>query len=151
MINSTVLAGAIFGMNMTIAYPPGFDPDPKYMDEARRQAKESGATIETTNNLDEACENADVILSTYWDKISPTEEGIDRDEYEKLRESLSGWRIDKKHFDIAAKSAIFMNCMLLQRGMSATAEVIDGPMSVLYDEAENRLHTEKTILALTMG
>lgn len=151
MINSTVLAGAIFGMNMTIAYPPGFDPDPKYMDEARRRTKESGATIEITNNLDEACENADVILATYWGIVPNKGEFPNRDEYEKLRESLSDWRIEKKHFDIAAKNAIFMNCMPIQRGVSATSEIIDGPMSVLYDEAENRLHTEKAILALTMG
>ena len=151
MLHSTLLAGATFGMNMTFAYPPGFDPDPKYMNEAKKRAKESGATIEITNNLDEACENADVILATYWGKIPSRGEDIDRDEYENLRESLSSWQIQKRHFDIANKNAIFMNCMPIRRGMSATAEVIDGPMSVLYDEAENRLHTEKAILALTIG
>jgi len=151
MIHSTLLAGAIFGMNMTLAYPPGLDPDPKYMNEAKRRAEQSGGTIEITNNLNEACENADVILATYWGPVPPRGELPNRDEYENLCKSYADWRIEKKHFDIADKNAIFMNCMPIQRGISATAEVIDGPMSVIYDEAENRLHTEKAILSLTMG
>lgn len=145
MAHSTALAGATLGMNMTFAYPPGFDLDPKYMDEAKRRAEQSGATIEITNNLNEACENADVILATYWGVIP------NKDEDEKLRKSFTDWRINQEHFDIAAKNAIFMNCMPIQRGVSATAEIVDGPMSVIYDEAENRLHTEKAILSLIMG
>jgi len=145
MAHSTALAGATLGMHLTFAYPPGFDLDSKYMDEAKRRAEQSGATIEITSSLDEACEDADVILATYWGSVS------NKDEDAKLREPFASWCINERHFDIAAKNAIFMNCMPLRRGMQATAEVVDGPMSVIYDEAENRLHTEKAILSLIMG
>jgi ornithine carbamoyltransferase len=145
MAHSTALAGATLGMHLTYAYPPGFDLDPKYMDEAKRRSEQSGATIEITSSLNEACEDADVILATYWGSVP------NKDEDARLREPLTDWYISKKHFDMANKNAIFMNCMPLQRGIQATAEVVDGPMSAIYDEAENRLHTEKAILSLIMG
>ena len=150
--HSTMLATATLGMRLTIAYPPGFDLDPKYMDEAKRRAEQSGGTIEIINNLDEACENADVILSCpFWGVVPSRGEVLNIDEDVKLRKSFVDWCISKKHFDIAAKNAIFMNAMPFTRGVAATAEVADGPMSVIYDEAENRLHTEKAILSLVMG
>ena len=140
------VATATLGMNLTIAYPPGFDLDPKYLDEAKKRAEESGGTIQTTNSLDEACKNADVIYNYYWGAIT----GSDDDEV--LRKQYNKeWCLAKKHFDIANKNAIFMNPMPLQRGVEVTAEVVDGPMSVIYDEAENRLHAQKAILSLIMG
>jgi len=146
MSHSLALAAMALGMRLTIAYPPGFDLDPKYMNEAKKRAEQSAGTMEITNSLNEACENADVIYSSYWGVIP------NQDDDAKLREQFNdAWRINKGHFDIANKNAIFMNCMPLQRGMEATAEVVDGPMSVIYDEAENRLHTEKAILSLVMG
>lgn len=152
LAHSTVLATATLGMRLAIAYPPGFDLDPKYMEEAKRRAEQSGGTIEITHNLNEACENADVILSNPFWGVCPSEgEVLDKDKDAELRQKHADWCISKKHFDIAAKNAIFMNAMPFTRGISATAEVADGPMSVIYDEAENRMHTEKAILALTMG
>lgn len=140
------VATATLGMRLTIAYPPGFDLDPKYINEAKKRAEESGGTIEITNNLNEACENADVIYSYYWGAITNQEDDA------KLRERFNDeWRLNKGHFDIANKNAIFMHPMPLQRGVEATVEVVDGPMSVIYDEAENRLHAQKAILSLIMG
>jgi N-acetylornithine carbamoyltransferase len=138
-------------MKLTIAYPPGFDLDPKYVEEGKRRAEQSGRTIEITHDLNEACENADVILSMpFWGLVPNRGEVTNIDEDAKLRKPYADWCISKKHFDIAAKNAIFMNAMPFTRGVAATAEIADGPMSVIYDEAENRMHTEKAILALTM-
>jgi len=149
--HSTILGMATLGMKLTIAYPSGFDLDPKYVDEGKRRAEQSGGTIEITHDLNEACENADVILSMpFWGLVCRGEV-LDKDRDLKLRQQHADWCISKKHFDIAAKNAIFMNAMPFVRGMAATSEVADGPMSVIYDEAENRMHTEKAILALTMS
>jgi len=144
LAHSLALAGTALGMNLSFAYPPGFDLDPKYMNEAKRRTEQSGATIEIGNDLNEAVRNADVIYTAYWG-------AMDKDKDAELRKPFANWCINKGHFDIAAKNAIFMNCMPLRRGVQATAEVVDGPMSVIYDEAENRLHTEKAVLSLLVA
>ena len=72
------------------------------------------------------------------------------EDVEYRKQFKEDWKISKKHFDIANKKAIFMHCLPADRNKEVTDEIIDGPMSVVYDEAENRLHTEKAILALSM-
>ena len=141
--HSMMAAAALLGMNLTVAFPPGFEPDEEYTLFAREAARSSGAAIELVHDLDEAAEGADVIYAKSWKSLTRTTEE-DRELREKHR---AAWRISQTHFDRANSGALFMDCMPLIRGDEATAEVVDGPRSVRYDEAENRLHIQKAILA----
>lgn len=137
------VASGLLGMKLTVACPKGYDPDPDYIDHARRYAEQSGGTIEIVHDIDEAVKDASVIYGRGWKAIGKT---IDEDL--NMREAFKNWRITQEHFNVAAPDAIFMNSMPVSRETDATSEVIDGPKSVIYDEAENRLHAQKAILAL---
>jgi ornithine carbamoyltransferase len=141
--HSMMVAAALLGMNLTVAFPPGFEPDEEYTAFARDAARASGATVEYCHDLDEAAEGADVIYAKSWKSLVSTTEQ-DRELREPHREA---WRVSASHFERANPGALFMDCMPLIRGDEATAEVVDGSMSVRYDEAENRLHAQKAILA----
>ncbi len=140
------LAG-LLGMNFTIAYPDGFELEQEYIDFAKNKAKESGGTLEFVNELEAACEGADAIYAKSWKALDATNE-----QDSELRNAIrTDWTVDKRHFDIANKNAYFMNCMPLIRGQQATAEVVDSPRSIILDQAENRIHAQKGILAKIMG
>lgn len=141
---SLLIAGAALGMNITFAYPEGgFELDPEYMDEGKRLALASGGRIEIVHDKNEAVRDADVIYAKAWGALN-----LSYEEDVKLQETLMDWCVTKEDFDRAAPGAIFMNPMPLERGKEATSEVVDGPMSVIYDEAENRLHAQKGIMSL---
>lgn len=141
--HSMMSAAAILGMNLTVAFPPGFEPDDEYTEFAREAARESGGSVDFVHDLNEASEGADVIYAKSWKSLKSTTE-----QDQALRaEHREAWRVSQDHFDRAEPGAIFMDCMPLIRGDEATAEVVDGPRSVRYDEAENRLHVQKAILA----
>jgi len=140
------IAAALLGMNLTLAYPKRYDVDPDYMAFANKAAEQSGAKIEVVNDVYEAAKGADVIYAKSWGSFL-----MDPEEDKEYRKQFrDDWCISKKHFDVANKRAIFMHCLPADRNLEVKDEVIDGPMSVVYDEAENRLHTEKAVLALTM-
>jgi ornithine carbamoyltransferase len=141
--HSWLMAASILRMNFTLAFPRGFEPDEEYDAFAREAARASGATVEYCHDLDEASKGADVIYAKSWKSIASTVEE-DRALREEHREA---WRVGRRHFDRANPEAVFMDCMPLIRGDEADAEVVDGPMSIRYDEAENRLHAQKAILA----
>lgn len=141
--HSILTAAALLGANLTMAFPPGFEPDEEYSSFAAEAAKTSGARIEVSHDLNAACEGADVIYAKSWKSLRSTTEQ-DRELREKFRES---WRVEQRHFARANPGAVFMDCMPLIRGDEATAEVVDGEQSIRYDEAENRLHTQKALLA----
>lgn len=143
--HSLAIAGAKLGMNLTYAYPEGFNPDPEYIEEGKRLARKSGGSLEITNNISEATKNADVIYNKSWRLIHKTV-----DEYLEARKALLDWRLTKKHFENANPDAIFMNAMPMAREIDATNEIIDAPNSVIYDQAENRLHAQKAIMSLIM-
>lgn len=141
--HSMLTAAALLGLDLTMAYPPGFEPDEEYVAFGREAAKLSGARIEVCHDLDAACEGADVIYAKSWKSLASS---IDEDRAlrEKVRER---WCVSSRHFARANAGAVFMDCMPLVRGDEATAEVVDGPRSIRYDQAENRLHAQKAILA----
>lgn len=141
--HSWLMAASILGLNLTMAFPKGFEPDEEYDAFAREAAKASGATIEYSHDLDEASDGADVIYAKSWKSLTSTVEE-DRALRGRHREA---WRVARRHFDQANPGAVFMDCMPLIRGDEADADVVDGPMSIRYDEAENRLHAQKAILA----
>jgi len=140
------LAASLLGMNLTLAYPEKYDVDPEYMAFADKAAEKSGAKIEVVHDVYEASKGADVIYAKSWGSFLMSNE----EDMEYRKQFKENWKISKKHFDIANKKAIFMHCLPADRNKEVTDEIIDGPMSVVYDEAENRLHTEKAILALSM-
>lgn len=141
--HSMIVAAGLLGMNLTMAFPPGFEPDDEYASFALDAAQATGANIEFSHNLDDASEGADVIYAKSWKSLKSTAEQ-DKELRERFR---NGWCVSQSHFDRANPGALFMDCMPLIRGDEATAEVVDGPQSVRYDEAENRLHVQKAILA----
>jgi len=144
--HSWLSAAALLGMNLTVAFPPGYEPDDDYLDFARRTAATSGARVSLSNDLDEAADGADVIYAKSWMSMR----GTKADDAE-LRRGLRHWRVGLGHFERANEGAVFMDCMPLIRGDEADPEVVDGPMSIRYDEAENRLHAQKAILAALLG
>jgi ornithine carbamoyltransferase len=140
------VAASLLGMNLTFAYPKKYDVDPEYMAFANKAAEQSGAKINVVNDVFEASKDADVIYAKSWGSFLMKPE----EDQEYRKQFKNDWCISKKHFDLANKQAIFMHCQPADRNFEVTDEIIDGPMSVVYDEAENRLHTEKAILALSM-
>ena len=141
--HSSLMAAARFGMNFTLAFPLGFEPDPEYSELAMREAGQRGGSIEFSHDLLEAAEGADVIYAKSWKSLVSS---VEEDRALRLRHR-DDWRVKMAHFERANPGAVFMDCMPLIRGDEADAEVVDGEMSVRYDEAENRLHAQKAILA----
>lgn len=140
------IAASLLGMNLTLAYPEKYDVDLDYMAFAKKEAEKSGAKIEIVHDIYDASKDADVIYAKSWGSFLMNKE----EDTEYRKQFKEDWKISRKHFDLANKKAIFMHCLPADRNNEVTDEIIDGPMSVVYDEAENRLHTEKAILALAM-
>lgn len=141
--NSMAIVSGTLGMRVTFAHPDGFNFDPEYEKESMRRAEQSGGSFEIVHNMNEAVRDADVIYVTPQMAI-----GKPLEENERLRAELKDWCVRKEHFDMAAPGAVFMHAMPIHRGEEATSEVVDGPMSIIYDQAENRLHVQKAIMAL---
>lgn len=139
------IAAGILGMKLTYAYPEGFDLDQSFIDEGRALARKTGGRIEITNNLNEALKDTSILYAKAWGLLNES-----REEDAKRRENYLDWCIQEEHFKHTAADAIFMNCMPIERDREASAAVMDGPRSALYDEAENRLHAQKAVLSLVM-
>lgn len=141
--HSMMVAASLLGMNILFAHPRDFELDNQYVDWAQNAVKHSGGKLEFCNDLMEASKGADVIYVKSWKSLRLTSE-----EDEKIRYRIrKDWCITEEHFKQANPDAIFMNCLPIIRGEQAMAEVIDGPHSVILDEAENRLHIQKAIMA----
>jgi ornithine carbamoyltransferase len=145
--HSMMAAASILGMNILFSHPRGFELDREYIDFAGKAVKLSGGKLEFCHNLMEAVEGADVIYVKSWKSLSMSGE-----EDEKSRNRLrNDWCVTEEHFKRANPGAVFMNCLPIIRGEQAAPEVIDGPHSIIYDEAENRLHIQKAIMAALIG
>lgn len=140
--HSLLVGGAIMGMNITMISPIEFQPKEKVVKVAEEKAKATGAKIFITDNVEAAGEGADVLVTDVWVSMGKEEERA------KRIEKLKNYQLNKKMLDKANKDAIVMHCLPAHRGEEITAEVIDGPQSVVFDEAENRLHVQKAIMAL---
>jgi ornithine carbamoyltransferase len=137
-----------FGIDVTIAHPPGFDLMPEALERAESAAAEGGGSISYAGEMDEAFRDADVVYPKSWGRVEAF-----RDDRAALAESgaFRDWICDGRRLALARPDALYMHCLPADRGHEVTDEVIDGPQSVVYDEAENRLHTGKALAALTMG
>jgi len=137
-----------FGMDVVIAHPPGFELMPEVLEKAQAAAAEAGSTITFMDDMDEAFRGADVVYPKSWGRLDAFS-----DESKALAESgaFADWICDARRMSLAAPDALYMHCLPADRGREVTDEVIDGPQSVVFDEAENRMHTGKALMALTMG
>jgi ornithine carbamoyltransferase len=143
--NSMAIAAGALGMTLTYAYPEGFSLDPVYLQEGKRLAKSFGGRIEVVDNIREAVEGASAIY------VSPQVAiGKPLDESEAMRAKFKEWQVRPEHFELAAPEAVFMHDGPMRRGEEVTREVADGSRSVIFDQAENSLHVQKAIMALTM-
>lgn len=143
---SMLIAASLLGMNLTLVHPKGFDLDDEYVDFARKAVKKSGGKLEFSRDLMEASQGADVIYVKSWKSLKMSCEK-DIEVRNKIR---SNWCVSEEHFNRANPGAYFMNCLPIIRGEQATADVIDGEHSIIYDEAENRLHVQKAIMATSI-
>ena len=142
-----LLACSLLGADLTLAYPKGYELDDEYMAFARNAAKTSGSKITVTNDIYEASEGADIIYAKSWGSTHGMAKAEDK-EYRKQFEE--DWRISDKHFALANPVSYYMHPLPAARGEEVTDAVIDGPHSIVYDKAENRLHAQKAVLALLM-
>lgn len=143
--NSLLLGCALTGMNMRAATPKDFKPNADIVAKAQEIAKEKGGRIETLSNPYQAVEGADVIYTDTWVSMGQEAE-------KQAREKLFlPYQVNDKLVEKANKDYIFLHCLPAHRGLEVSAEVIDGPHSVVFDEAENRMHAQKAILVAVLG
>jgi ornithine carbamoyltransferase len=137
-----------FGIDVVVAHPPGFDLMPEVLKRASAVAAEGGGTITFTDEMDAAFEGSDVVYPKSWGRLDLfTQEDAALADAARYRD----WICDARRMALARPDALYMHCLPADRGSEVTDEVIDGPSSVVYDEAENRLHTGKAIMVLTMA
>ncbi|MCH3951661.1 MAG: ornithine carbamoyltransferase [Acidaminococcus sp.] len=145
MAHSLMYACAKVGMNMVCASPKGYKPNEKIVAEAQEDAKLTGATIEVMEDPMEAARGADVLYTDVW--ASMGEEA----EREVRCKAFQGYQINKEMLEVARPDCMVLHCLPAHRGEEITDEVIEGPHSAVFDEAENRLHVQKAIMALLMS
>ena len=145
---SLILMMPRFGLDVTLAYPPEFKLMPDIEATAKKNAEEAGVKFEISNNFEDAFEDADIVIPKSWGPLVTTE---DTEEGLKLIEKYPDWVCNEKMMDLTKKNSIYMHPLPADRGKEVTDGVIDGPHSVVYQEAENRLHVQKALMALIMG
>ncbi len=144
MAHSLMFGAPKLGMDIAVATPRGYEPDPKVVQSAMADAKAAGTKIMLTHSIEEAVDDADVVETDVWASMGQEEEA------EKRRRDFEGWQVTKRVMSLARKNAIFMHCLPAHRGEEVAADVIDSKQSVVFDEAENRLHVQKAIMLLLM-
>ncbi len=138
--HSLLLAGAKAGMRVRVAAPPGFEPIPQVVNRAAEIASETGGAVEVLHDPMDAARDADVLYTDVWASMGQEAE---TDERELVFRS---YQIDEKLVGTASPDVVVLHCLPAHRGMEITDEVIDGPRSAVWDQAENRLHTQKALL-----
>lgn len=132
-----------YGMDVTLAHPLGFELPDWVIEEARKNAADHGGSFRVIHDMDEAFKNADVVIPKNWGSWSGKDPDVDL-------HAFKDWKCTQARMDLAAKDAMYMHALPADRGNEVDDCVIDGPNSVVYHEAENRLHTAKAVMALTM-
>ena len=140
MANSWINAAYVLGFELTLACPEGYDPDARILKRAQSRAK-----VRVVRDPAEAAKDAHVVSTDVWASMGQEEEQAIREK------AFKGYRVDDNLMKRASRDAIFLHCLPAHRGEEVSAEVIDGPQSRVWDEAENRLHVQKAIMAVLMG
>ena len=140
MVHSYLLAGATAGMHVRVACPAEYQPDERVVADADAIAVRTGGSVAIYTDPHEAVAGADVVVTDTWVSMGKEEEKAAR------VAALSAYRVDAELMALAREDAVFLHCLPADRGYEVTSEVIDGPQSVIWDEAENRLHAQKALL-----
>ena len=138
--NSLLLICGCLGMDMAVACPDEYRPNEEIVEKAMEYAQKNNSTITITSDIEEAVGGADVIYTDVWVSMG------DEAESEKRRADFKKYQVNQNLIDLADDDVIFMHCLPAIRGEEVSAEVIDGPHSVIYDQAENRMHAQKAVL-----
>lgn len=139
---SLMLLAAKVGMNFSLGCPEGYDAVPDVVDQAKKDAESTGAVIETVYDPVEAAKDADIIVTDVWASMGMEDEVAEREK------AFQPFQVNAALMSHAKPDAIFMHCLPAHRGSEVTDEVIDSPQSVVFDEAENRLHAQKAVMVL---
>jgi ornithine carbamoyltransferase len=143
--HSWLQGAAKLGVHFTLACPPGYEPDPAILVRAQEEAKTSGARLEVVHDPRSAARGADVLYTDVWASMGQ------EDEHARRLRDFQGFQIDGALVDVAGPDAAVMHCLPAHRGEEITDEVLDGPRSIVFDQAENRLHMQKAILVRLLG
>lgn len=144
VVHSLMMGAAKLGVDISIATPEGYEPDPDLVKQSIDNAKETGARIQLCRDPKEAIANADVVYSDVWASMGQEAE-------QKERElAFASYQVNEELAKYAKKDYLFMHCLPAHRGEEVSEGVIDGPNSIIFDQAENRLHAQKAIMAAIM-
>ena len=143
--NSWAIGAALAGINFVAATPGGYEPDPGVVEAASKMAKATGGSVRVVTDPVEAATGADCVMTDTFVSM-----GFEKEQGERLKAFMPKYRVTGELMARAKKDAVFEHCLPAHRGEEVDADVIDGPQSVVFDEAENRLHTEKALLCFLM-
>ncbi|MGZ8565850.1 MAG: ornithine carbamoyltransferase [Actinomycetota bacterium] len=143
--HSLLLAGAKTGMHVRVGTPPGFEPIPQVVQRAAEIAAATGGSVEVVNDPREASEGAQILYTDVWASMGQEAEADER------ALVFPAFQLNQKLVDLAAPDVLVLHCLPAHRGQEITDEVIDGPRSAVWDQAENRLHTQKALLLFVFG
>ena len=138
--NSLLLMAPLVGMDMSVACPEGYEPNEDIVNMAKKLAEEHNKEITISSDLKVALDNVDVVYTDVWVSMG------DEKEAEQRQKDFAPYQVNSNLMSLANDGAIFMHCLPAIRGQEVSGEVIDGPQSVVFDEAENRLHAQKAVL-----
>ena len=142
--HSLMLVAASLGASISVATPAGYEPHADITSAAEKIAAASGGTVQVTNDAVQAVSGADAIYTDVWASMGQESEAAER------QKIFMPFQVNQKLFSQAAQHAVFMHCLPAHRGEEVTASVIDSPRSVVFDQAENRLHIQKAIMVLLL-
>lgn len=143
--HSLLYAAAKAGMHMSVATPAGYECNAEIVENAKADAKQTGSNLTFTQDPNEAVAGADVVCTDTWVSM-----GQEAEKAERIK-IFKDYQVNAQLFGKANEDAIFIHCLPAYRGYEVTEDIIDGPRSVIFDEAENRLHAQKAVMALVMG
>jgi ornithine carbamoyltransferase len=144
--HSLMMTGVKLGVSVAVACPAGYEPNPLIVKSAARDAQKAGTPApQVVREPLQAVKGADVVYTDVWTSMGQEAES------EKRRQAFQGFMVSPAMMKAAGKNAVFMHCLPAHRGEEVAAEVIDGDQSVVFDEAENRLHTQKAVMILLIG
>lgn len=143
--HSLLLTGAALGSKVSIATPANYEPNPKIVAKATEFARQAGAEIEITNDVTRAVKGANAVYTDVWASMGQEQEAGER------KNIFAPYQVNSSLMSMTGSDAYFMHCLPAHRGDEVTDEVMDSPASVVFDEAENRLHVQKAILLLLLG
>ncbi len=146
---SLSIAATLMGMDVVLASPKGLEIDPKIIDIAKYNIGKNGGSLKITNNYKEAYKDADIVYAKSWTSLKFLPPKTKKPQLSKIRalfKKNKNWTCDKKKMKLAKEKAIYMHSLPAEIGAEVTQDVIDGKQSVVFDQAENRMHTQKAIL-----